>query len=40
MPLILVLYADDLFLIGSEPLMIKHKRELAIEFETKDLPEI
>lgn len=33
MSLILVLYVDDLFLTGSEPLMIKCKRELAFEFE-------
>ena len=37
MPLILVLYVDDLFLTGSEPLMIKCKRKLASEFEMKDL---
>jgi len=29
MPMILVLYVDDLFLIGSEPLMIECKREKA-----------
>jgi len=37
MPLILVLYVDDLFLTGSEPLMLKCKRELTFEFEMKDL---
>ena len=37
MPLILVLYVDDLFLTCSEPLMIKCKRELASEFEMKYL---
>lgn len=37
MPLILVLYVDDLFLTGSEPLMIKCKRKLASKFEMKDL---
>ena len=37
MPLILVLYVDDLFLTGSEPLMIKCKRELESEFQMKDL---
>jgi len=37
MPLILVLYVDDLFLIGSEPLMIECKRKLASKFEMKDL---
>jgi len=36
-PLILVLYVDDLFVIGSEPLMIECKRDLAFEFEMKDL---
>jgi len=34
---IFVLYVDHLFLIGSEPLMIKCKREPAYEFEMKDL---
>jgi len=37
MPLILVLYVDDVFLIGGEPLMLECKRELASEFEMKDL---
>ena len=37
MPFILVLYVDDLFMIGKEPLIIKCKRELASEFEKKDL---
>lgn len=37
MPLILVLYVDDLFLTGSEPLMIECKRDLASKFEMKDL---
>lgn len=37
MPLILVLYVDDLFLICSEPLMLECKRELTSEFEMKDL---
>jgi hypothetical protein len=36
-PLILVLYVDDLFLIGADPLIHKCKRELASEFEMKDL---
>eukprot|EP00253_Pinus_taeda_P024839 PITA_24839 len=36
-PLILVLYIDDLFLIGADPLIHKCKRELASEFEMKDL---
>jgi len=36
MCLILVLYVDDLVLIGSEPLMIECKRELASEFDMKD----
>eukprot|EP00253_Pinus_taeda_P027161 PITA_27161 len=36
-PLILVLYVDDLFLTGAEPLIHKCKRELASEFEMKDL---
>jgi len=37
MPLILVLYVDDLFLTCSEPLMIECKRKLASEFEMKYL---
>ena len=36
-PLILVLYVDDLFLTGVDALIIKYKRELASEFEMKDL---
>jgi len=36
MPLILVLYVEDLFLTSSETLMIECKRELASEFEMKD----
>ena len=34
--LILVLYVDDLFLTGADPLIPKCKRELASEFEMKD----
>eukprot|EP00253_Pinus_taeda_P024247 PITA_24247 len=34
--LILVLYVDDLFLTGVNPLIHKCKRELAFEFEMKD----
>jgi len=37
MLLILVLYVNNIFLIGSEPMMIECKRELASEFEMKDL---
>ena len=37
MPSILVLYVDDLFLTGIEPVMIEFKRKLAYEFELKDL---
>eukprot|EP00253_Pinus_taeda_P019472 PITA_19472 len=36
-PLILVLYVDDLFLTGGDPLILKCRRELASEFERKDL---
>eukprot|EP00253_Pinus_taeda_P014672 PITA_14672 len=36
-PLILVLYVDDLFLTGTNPLIHQCKRELASEFEMKDL---
>ena len=35
--LILVLYVDDLFLIGIESLIIECKYALASEFEMKDL---
>lgn len=37
MPLILVLYVDDIFLACSEPLMIECKRDLASYFKMKDL---
>ena len=33
----LVLYVDKLFLTGAEPLIHQCKRELAAEFEMKDL---
>lgn len=36
-PLILVLYVDDLFLIGSSGLIEDCKRNLAAEFDMKDL---
>ena len=36
-PLIWVMYVDDLFLIGVDPLIHRCKRELAAEFELKDL---
>ena len=36
-PLILVVYVDDLFLTGANPLIHQCKRELAAEFEMKDL---
>ena len=36
-PLIMVLYVDDLFLIGVDPLIHQCKRELASELEMKDL---
>jgi hypothetical protein len=35
--LILVLYVDDLFLIGSKILIAECKRDLASEYEMKDL---
>ena len=37
MSLILVLYVDDLFLTSGEALIFQCKRELASEFEMKDL---
>jgi hypothetical protein len=36
-PLILVLYVDDMFLIGLERLIAECKRDLASEYEMKDL---
>ena len=36
-PLILVLYLDDLFLTGVDPLIHQCKRELTTEFKMKDL---
>eukprot|EP00253_Pinus_taeda_P012082 PITA_12082 len=36
-PLIVVLYVDDLFLIGANRLILKCKRELDSDFEMKDL---
>ena len=36
-PLILVLYVDDLFLIGYEKLIFRCKKELTSKFEMKDL---
>jgi len=36
-PMILLLYVDDMFLTGNEKLIARCKRELAAEFEMKDL---
>jgi hypothetical protein len=36
-PLILVLYVDNLFLTGSQRLIVDCKRDLALEFDMKDL---
>ena len=36
-PLILILYVDNLFLTGVDPLIHQCKRELASKFEMKDL---
>ena len=36
-PFILVLYVDDLFLTGSSGLIIDCKKNLAEEFDMKDL---
>jgi hypothetical protein len=36
-PVILLLYVDDLFLTGVEPLIIQCKKQLASEFDMKDL---
>jgi hypothetical protein len=36
-PLILILYVDDLFLMGSKKLIKECKQDLASEFEMKDI---
>ena len=36
-PMILLLYVDDLFLIGKEELIRDVRRRLATEFDMKDL---
>ena len=36
-PMMLLLYVDDLFLIGMSGLIIDTKRKLAAEFKMKDL---
>ena len=36
-PVILLLYVDDLFLIGNEKQIVESKKKLAGEFEMKDL---
>jgi len=36
-PIILILYVDDMFLIGNEKLIVGCKKELTTEFEMKDL---
>lgn len=36
-PMILLLYVDDLFLTSMEHPIIRSKRELAFEFDMKDL---
>ena len=36
-PVMLLLYVDDLFLIGKEELIKDARRRLAAEFEMKDL---
>jgi hypothetical protein len=35
--LILVLYGDDLFLLGAEKLIVGWKADMATEFEMKDV---
>ena len=35
-PFVLVLYVDDLFFTGSEPLMVECKSEVASKLEMKD----
>ena len=36
-PVILLLYVDDLFLIGNEKQIVECKKKLTEEFEMKDL---
>ena len=36
-PVILLLYVDDLFLTGNEKQIMESKKKLAEEFEMKDL---
>ena len=36
-PIILVLYVDDLFITGAERLIESCKKDLALEFEMKDI---
>ena len=36
-PVMLLLYVDDLFVIGTDGLIADKKRKLAAEFEMKDL---
>jgi len=36
-PLILILYVDNLFIIGEEELIVDYNRGLALEFEMKDI---
>ena len=36
-PVILLLYVDDLFLTGNEKHIVECKKELAEEFEMKDI---
>ena len=36
-PVILLLYVDDLFVIGEDGIIVDTKRNLAVEFEMNDL---
>ena len=36
-PIILLLYVDDMFMIGDEKLIAETKKKLGAEFEMKDL---
>jgi hypothetical protein len=36
-PIIVLLYVDDLFLTGAEPLIIQCKKDLPTKFDMKDL---
>jgi len=36
-PMMLLLYVDDLFLMGVEHLVLQYKREFSFDFDMKDI---